>query len=60
MEKDFKTLQELYNKLTTLSNDWELDTFKSWKGKTGEDYITCRSTKKPKQISVEDVKGMVI
>ncbi len=60
MEKDFKTLQELYNKLTTLSNDWELDTFKLWKGKTGEDYITCRFTKKPEQISVEDVKGIVI
>ena len=60
MEKNFALLQDVYNRLTNLSNDWELDTFKSWKGKTGEDYITCRFTKKPKQISVEEVKGMVI
>ena len=60
MEKDFALLQDLYNRLTNPSDDWELDSFRSWKGKTGEDYITCRFTKKPEQISVEDVKGMVI
>ena len=25
MEKEFALLQDLYNKLTTLSNDWELE-----------------------------------
>ena len=60
MEKDFALLQDLYNRLTNPSTDWELDSFRSRKGKTGEDYITCRFTKKPEQISVEDVKGMVI
>jgi hypothetical protein len=60
MEKDFALLQDLYNKLVNLSPDWELDTFKNWKSKTGEDYITCRLRKKHKQIQVEDVKGIVI
>ena len=42
MEKDFALLQELYNKLLTLSNEYEMDSFKNWKGKTGGDYIAIR------------------
>ena len=60
MEKDFKTLQEIYNKLTTLSNDWELDTFKSWKSRSGDDIFTIRLKKKPKHLKPEDVKGIVV
>jgi len=60
MEADFKTLQEIYNKLTTLSNDWELYTFKSWKSKTGEDILTIRLKRKSKQLKPENVKGRVI
>ena len=33
MEKEVASLQDLYNKLTNLSNNWELYTFKSWKSK---------------------------
>ena len=60
MEKDFKTLQELYNKLLTLSNEYELDFFKNWCSKSGVDYITIRLKKKTKQLKPEDVKGILV
>ena len=60
MEKDFALLQDLYNRLTNLSTDWELDSFRSWKGKQGEDYITCKFRKKPKLINPDDMKVMKV
>jgi len=60
MEKDFKTLQEICNKLTTPSNDWELYILKSWKSRSSDDILTIRLKKKPKQLKPEDVKGIVV
>ena len=59
MEADFASLKEVYDKIVDLSPDWELYTFKSWKSKTGGDVLTIRLKKKPKQITPEDVKGIV-
>jgi len=50
MEKDFKILQDLYNKLNNLSTEYELDTFRKWKSTTGKDFICCKFVKKPKQV----------
>ncbi len=60
MEKDFASLKEIYDKLVDISPDWEIYTFKSWKSKSGDDILTIRLKKKTKQISVEDVKGIVV
>ncbi len=60
METDYALLKEVYDKIVDLSPDWELYTFKSWKSKTGEDILTIRLKKKPKQLKPEDVKGIVI
>jgi len=55
MEKDFALLQDLYNKLTNLSTEYDLESFRSWKGKKGEDYITCKF-RKIKQVKPDTMK----
>jgi hypothetical protein len=56
LETDFASLKEVYDKIVDISPDWELYTFKSWKSKTGEDILTIRLKRKPKQVKPDAMK----